>query len=86
MRRIICAVVFLNCSVFAFSQDDLLKSLGTDSVRKEYVTSAFKSSRVINGHSMEFIGKGCFGFSDSSPFWSRKPGDLKNFLDWTRRV
>lgn len=26
--------------------------------KKEYVSNAFKSSRVINGHSMEFIGKG----------------------------
>jgi hypothetical protein len=26
--------------------------------KKEFVNNAFKSSRVINGHSMEFIGKG----------------------------
>lgn len=62
MRRIVSIVFFLSCSFLAFSQEDLLKSLGTDSLRKEYVTSAFKSSRVINGHSMEFIGKGVLDF------------------------
>src|SRR5215203_7000861 len=63
MRRIVCAGFFIFCALFSFSQDeDLLKSLGTDSIKKEYVTSAFKSSRVINGHSMEFIGKGVLDF------------------------
>jgi hypothetical protein len=62
MRRTICAVFFLLASLFTFSQEDLLQSLGQDSARKEYVTSAFKSSRVINGHSMEFIGKGVLDF------------------------
>jgi hypothetical protein len=43
----------------AFSQEDnLLKLLEPDKHDKEYVTGAFKSSRVINSHSMEFIGKG----------------------------
>ena len=39
-----------------------MQSLGPDTVRKEFVTNAFKSSRVINGHSMEFIGKGVLDF------------------------
>ena len=63
MRKIICSVFFLSCYLFAFSQEeDLLKGLESDSSKKEYVTSAFKSSRVINGHSMEFIGKGVLDF------------------------
>jgi hypothetical protein len=37
--------------------DDLLK-LVADSANKEWTTGAFKSSRVINGHSMELIGRG----------------------------
>jgi hypothetical protein len=40
-----------------FAQDDLLSGL-EDKNPKQYVNNAFKSSRVINGHSMEFIGKG----------------------------
>lgn len=37
---------------------DLLGELGSNTAAKEYVTGAFKSSRVINNHSVEFIGKG----------------------------
>jgi hypothetical protein len=40
------------------AQDKDLLKLVKDSAAKDYVTNAFKSSRVINGHSMEFIGKG----------------------------
>jgi len=40
------------------AQDEDLLQLVPDAAKKEYVTSAFKSSRVINGHSMEFLGKG----------------------------
>jgi len=39
-------------------QDDLLSLVGKDSATKEYVRGAFKSSRVINAHSMEMTGKG----------------------------
>ena len=41
----------------ANAQDDIMKSL-PDSSKKEYVSGAFKSSRVINGHSVEMLGKG----------------------------
>jgi hypothetical protein len=37
---------------------DLVKQLGDEKPKKEFVSAAFKSSRVINGHSIEFIGKG----------------------------
>ena len=54
------AIVF-SCSLFA-QEDDLLKLVGGDSATKEYVENAFKSSRVINGHSMEMIAKGNLDF------------------------
>jgi hypothetical protein len=38
--------------------EDLLKLVKDDSVKKEWAAAAFKSSRVINGQSMEMIGKG----------------------------
>jgi len=41
---------------------DLLKGVEDSVPRKQYVTNAFKSSRVINGHSMEFIGPGVLDF------------------------
>ncbi len=39
------------------AQDDLLALVDSTDSRQEPVTGAFKSSRVINGHSMEFIGR-----------------------------
>ncbi len=59
-------VSILLFSLFLFqrtqAQDDIMKSLEDSSAKKEYVTNAFKSSRVINGHSMEMIGKGVLDF------------------------
>ncbi|WP_245957828.1 DUF5777 family beta-barrel protein [Niabella yanshanensis] len=39
------------------AQDDLLSLVDSTGEGSERVTGAFKSSRVINGHSIEFIGK-----------------------------
>ena len=49
---------FLSFSTSLFAQDDLLSLVDNGPKLKEYVNNAFKSSRVVNGHSMEFIGKG----------------------------
>jgi len=58
--RIIFFSLFLGCSSALFAQDDLLSLVSSkeDSNKKEHVTNAFKSSRVINDHSIEFMGKG----------------------------
>ena len=55
--------VLLSCLfLHAAAQDpDLLSSLDSTATR-EPVTGAFYSSRVINGHSMEMIGKGVLDF------------------------
>ncbi|MEN9686648.1 MAG: hypothetical protein RLZZ28_2434 [Bacteroidota bacterium] len=46
-----------------FSQEeDLLKLAGEDKPQKEIVTNAFKSPRIINGHSMEFLSPGTMDF------------------------
>jgi hypothetical protein len=45
-----------------FAQDDLMKEISDTIIKKQYVTNAFKSSRVINGHSMEMIGAGTLDF------------------------
>ena len=55
--------VILSIALFSkqvvLAQDDLLSIVEkNEPKKKEYVNNAFKSSRVINGHSMEFIGKG----------------------------
>ena len=64
MKKIFLLVLVIFISAgFLYAQDEsLLKSLESEKPKKEYVTNAFKSSRVINGHSMEFIGKGVLDF------------------------
>ena len=57
MKKWIFVFIFFYCTD-GFAQDDLLSLLGKQEEKKEYITNAFKSSRVINQHSMEFIGKG----------------------------
>lgn len=58
---IICLLVLAGSSVVK-AQEDLLNLLGDDSTQVNYVTNAFKSSRVINGQSMEMIPKGALDF------------------------
>lgn len=41
---------------------DLLDLLGDEEPEQEFVTNAFKSTRVINGHSMELVGAGVLDF------------------------
>src|SRR5215211_4082551 len=42
-----------------FAQDEDVRKLAeADKPKKEYVENAFKSSRVINGHSIEMIARG----------------------------
>jgi len=58
--RILFLILFISSSCSLFAQDDLLSLVESrgDKKKKEYISNAFKSSRVVNGHSMEFIGKG----------------------------
>lgn len=58
MRTIFLILLISNFSL-SFAQDDLLSLVeAKDENKKEYISNAFKSTRVINGHSMEFVGKG----------------------------
>jgi hypothetical protein len=62
-KFIIAVMLFLLTGYLVSAQEqDLLRGVDNQSPRKEVVTNAFKSSRVINGHSMEFIGKGVLDF------------------------
>lgn len=44
------------------AQDDLLSLLGEEEPAREYVKNAFKSTRVIAGHSMEHVAPGVLDF------------------------
>jgi hypothetical protein len=71
--------IFAGNTVMLHAQDEDLLQLVPDSEQKEYVTSAFKSSRVINGHSMEFLGKGVLDVRILHRFGSLRNG-LKEFF------
>ncbi|MBC8047171.1 MAG: hypothetical protein H7Y00_10275 [Fimbriimonadaceae bacterium] len=64
MKKIITLSLFLFfINIVLRSQtEDLLDMLGEDEPTTEYVKNAFKSSRVINGHSMEMIAPGALDF------------------------
>ena len=58
---LLCLVVVLVFNRTGRSQD-LLDLVENDEPKKEFVKNAFKSTRVINGHSMEMLGAGVLDF------------------------
>jgi hypothetical protein len=71
-------VLFFNIHLFA-QDDDLLKLLGNEKPKKERIKYAFKSPRVINGHSMEFLNPGTMDFRILHRFGQLNQG-YKNFF------
>jgi len=61
-KLLIVLLLLVGLNATAKAQDDLLSMLGDDSTTTEYVKNAFKSSRVINGQSMEMIPRGALDF------------------------
>lgn len=61
------------------AQDDLLGLLEKEKPKKERVKYAFKSSRVVNSHSMEFINPGTMDFRILHRFGQLDQG-YKNFF------
>lgn len=63
------AIVALSlCASPLFAQDDLLKLLGDEETGPTYATASFKSTRVINGHSLENTARGVLDFRISHRF------------------
>jgi uncharacterized beta barrel domain-containing protein DUF5777 len=59
MKKVFWILLMTGFFIQVKSQDDLLSLLDKkEEKKKEYISNAFKSTRVINGHSMEFLGKG----------------------------
>jgi hypothetical protein len=60
MKKVLIAAFALSITTcYLYAQDtSLLTGIESNRPKKEFVRNAFKSSRVINGHSMELIGKG----------------------------
>lgn len=78
MRRFILIALLL-CSLKVVAQDDLIALVESDSAAKTYVTGAFKSTRVINAHSVEFLGKGVLDFRILHRFGTLESGIKEMF-------
>lgn len=57
-----CAILVLAPTVLSAQEDDLLSLLGEEETGPEYTSAAFKSTRVINGHSLENVAHGVLDF------------------------
>lgn len=68
----ISSLAVLMCAVLPLqAQDDFMKMLEEESdkdKKPDYATAAFKTTRVINGHSIENVGKGVLDFRISHRF------------------
>lgn len=78
-RLILSAVILFFSSKLVAQEEDLLKLVGDNKPEKEIVKNAFKSSRVINGHSMEFLRPGTMDFRILHRFGQLDQG-YKNFF------
>lgn len=81
MKKIILFTILSIKSILGISQQDELENLLANDKKqnKEYARYAFKSSRVINGHSMEMLGKGVLDFRILHRFGTFKSG-INNFF------
>jgi len=85
MKKVLRQILLLSCfsmpAIHSFSQEpDLLKLLGDDEkTEKVRIKYAFKSPRVINGHSMEFLNPGTMDFRILHRFGQLDQG-YKNFF------
>jgi len=76
----ISGIILLFSTSNLYAQDeDLLKLLGKEKSKKERIKYAFKSPRVINGHSMEFLNPGTMDFRILHRFGQLNQG-YKNFF------
>lgn len=50
------------CSIMAQTTDELDDLMGDQEPKTQYVNNAFKSTRVVNGHSIEMLGEGVLDF------------------------
>ena len=73
------AALSISISVLAQDSTDLSEIISTTTIKKEYIKSAFKSTRVINGHSMEFLAPGTMDVRILHRFGTLDNG-MKNFL------
>lgn len=74
MNRIKYYFIALLVSFSASSQDELLELLDSESPGDDYVSATFKSTRLVNGHSIEVRSKGVLEFIISHRFGKLNSG------------
>lgn len=75
-----CTALLLSSLMLSAQDTDLLKLVeGNEKPKKEWTKYAFKSPRVINGHSMEFLNPGTMDFRILHRFGQLDQG-YKNFF------
>lgn len=85
MRSVILSVLFLSSTFCSFAQNeqssDELTALidANTALKKEYSFGTFKTTRIINAHSVELTGKGVLDFRISHRF-SAVNGGIKDFF------
>ena len=79
LRPLPLAIALLFFAGSLHAQDDLLGLLGEEKPKKERIKYAFKSPRVISGHSMEFLNPGTMDFRILHRFGQLDQG-YKNFF------
>jgi hypothetical protein len=79
-QKIIVSVIVLFLQAFQTqAQEDLLQQLNNEVPKKKELTlSTFKSTRIINSHTVECLGKGAFDFRIAHRFGNLNSG----FTNW----
>jgi hypothetical protein len=80
MRRFSLTCLFFITSLVIFAQDDLMNLLNQDSTKEiNYTTATFKSTRIMNGHSVERMPPGQLDVRISHRFGTLNSGAYNFF-------
>lgn len=79
MKKIFSFTVLLLASLSSYGQDDLLSLLDEDKEVVNFTTATFKSTRIMNGHSIERMPPGQLDFRISHRFGTLNSGAYNFF-------
>ena len=79
LRNSVFALISISAALSATAQDDLLGLLGEQEKGPLYTTASFKTTRVINGQSIENVGHGVLDFKIGHRFGTLEEG-ITNFF------
>jgi len=80
MKRLYVAILFLLIATTIFAQDDLMNLLNKNAAPEINLTTAtFKSTRILNGHSIERMSPGQLDFRISHRFGTINSGPYEFF-------